>query len=133
MRSLCSVALMFLGGWFAEEARGAAETGEASVLGLNGLRGPVLFRHRLHEGTVNPDSAYPHRSSEGAACIGCHHKVATVTASEEFKACAKCHGPDRGPGNPEDKQGIELSAREISHRACIGCHRAASVADPKLF
>jgi hypothetical protein len=65
--------------------------------------------------------------------MGCHHSVKSTTAATEYQACSACHGPDGRAENPADKEGIELSNREISHRACIGCHRATAAATPSAF
>ena len=116
-----------------------------TVLDADGARGPVPFSHKVHEGAVNPDSSFVHRAAEGNACAGCHHTVKSTTAAAEYQKCSACHGPDgwsgipansgisAEPGNPADKEGVELSNREISHRACIGCHRATQTATPDIF
>jgi hypothetical protein len=83
----------------------------------------------VHESAVNPDPAYAHPVQAGIPCTGCHHKVENVTDPRGFRACSQCHGPDGHPDNPEDRDGVELSKREISHRACISCHLAVKKTD----
>ena len=120
------MAMVFL---FVSLIMSGANSGNSSspfgVLDTDGARGPVAFSHKIHEGVVNPDPLFPHRNAEGDACAGCHHSVKSATAAAEYQACRACHGPDGQPENTADKEGFELSNREISHRACIGCHRAA--------
>jgi hypothetical protein len=94
------------------------------VLNAAGRRGAVRFSHQKHEAQVFPDPSYLHPSSPGVACVGCHHKVERVTEAKQFQKCSACHKAEGDLSNPEDKEGFELSAREIYHRACIGCHRA---------
>jgi hypothetical protein len=103
------------------------------VLDREGARGPVAFPHKIHEGVLNPDPSNPHAGAEGNACAGCHHTVTSTTAVGDYLPCSTCHGPDGQAGNPADKDGFELSNREISHRACIGCHRASEAATPGVF
>ncbi len=128
------MAMVFL---FARSVLSGANSGNSSspfgVLDTDGARGPVAFSHKIHEGVVNPDPLFPHRNAEGDACAGCHHSVKSATAAAEYQACRACHGPDGQPENPADKEGFELSNREISHRACIGCHRAAEAATLGVF
>jgi hypothetical protein len=104
-----------------------------AALDRDGARGPVAFPHKIHEGVVNPDPAFPHQALQGDACTSCHHAVKSTTDAAQYQACSACHGPDGNPGNPADKDGWELSNREISHRACIGCHRATEAATPDIF
>lgn len=96
-------------------------------LDLGGQRGLVLFDHKRHEAVVNPDPTYPHKAPAGLACTGCHHTVKDVTELREFQKCASCHKTEGDPANPDDKEGIDLSAREAFHRLCISCHRASEV------
>lgn len=97
------------------------------ILNATGTRGLVRFSHQKHEAQVNPDPTYPHQASPGAACVGCHHKVKQVTDAKQFQKCSACHKTEGDFSNPEDKEGVELSAREIYHRACIGCHRVSNL------
>jgi hypothetical protein len=114
-------------------ANGPGSVSPFGVLDADGARGPVAFPHKVHEGVVNPDSFFAHQAAEGNACAGCHHSVKSVTAAAEYQKCTACHGPDGRSENPADKEGFELSNREISHRACIGCHRATEAATPGVF
>src|SRR5580658_10443395 len=104
-----------------------------SVLDGSGARGPVAFAHQIHAGLLNPDPGFPHHAAPGDACLGCHHNVKSTTEAGEYKACSACHGPDGRADNPADQEGIELSFREVAHRACIGCHRATEHATPAVF
>jgi len=104
-----------------------------SVLDVNGARGPVAFPHQEHEGVLDPDPAFPHHAASGDACATCHHSVKSVTTANQYQACTACHGPDGNAANPADQQGIELSYREVAHRACIGCHRATQSTTPAEF
>jgi hypothetical protein len=104
-----------------------------SVLDANGARGPVPFPHKIHEGVVNPDASFPHHVAEGDSCAGCHHTVSSITSTTQYQECSTCHGPDGRQGNPADREGIELSGREVAHRACIGCHRATAAVTPSVF
>lgn len=103
------------------------------LLDPDGVRGPVAFPHQVHEGLVNPDSSFTYQAAEGNACIGCHHSVKSDTPAGEYQKCSACHGPDGRSENPADKEGFELSNREVSHRTCIGCHRATEAASPGVF
>ncbi len=117
------------------------------ILDAGGQRGIVLFDHSLHESQVNPYPRYPFPSPAGLACLGCHHKTlagGSGTEAIEFQRtsgiteyqllkCSTCHKPEGDPGNPVSKVswlegseeiGIELNAREASHRMCISCHQA---------
>jgi hypothetical protein len=94
---------------------------------LNGRRGLVLFDHRKHEASINPDPAYPHRVKGGIACTGCHHTVTDLSDAAQFKRCTSCHRDEGNAQNPDDREGFDLNSREIFHRACIGCHRASNV------
>ncbi len=91
-----------------------------------GLRGLVPFDHKVHEPVLNPDPSNPHRAAT-VACIGCHHTVRQVTDAKQFQKCSACHFTQGNPENPADKDGYELSATEIYHRSCIGCHIASKV------
>jgi len=104
-----------------------------SALNVHGVRGPVAFPHQVHEGLLNPDPSFPHVPAAGNTCLICHHKVKSTTASSDYQACSKCHGPDGHDDNPADKDGFELSFREVAHRACIGCHRATYAETPDAF
>lgn len=97
------------------------------TLDIKGKRGVVSFSHQKHEALVTPDPNYPHKSMPGVACAGCHHNVKQVTEAEQFQKCSTCHKAEGDPDNPEDREGIDLNAREIFHRSCIGCHRASGV------
>lgn len=91
------------------------------------IRGVVLFDHKIHQASINPDSQDPHRAPAGVACGGCHHTVKDVAQIQQFQPCHSCHKAEGDPKNPEDKEGIELSSREALHRSCIGCHRASNL------
>jgi hypothetical protein len=97
------------------------------ALDVDGKRGRALFSHQKHESLISPDPNYPHKSTSGAACIGCHHNVKRVTEAGQFQKCSTCHKAEGDSDNPEDKEGFDLNAREIFHRSCIGCHRASDM------
>jgi hypothetical protein len=91
-----------------------------------GRRGLVLFDHKKHEAAFNPDSAFPHKSPAGVACIGCHHTVKDVTVREQFQKCSACHKDEGNATNPDDREGYDLNSREAFHRLCISCHKASN-------
>jgi hypothetical protein len=95
-------------------------------LDTTGSRGGVVFDHREHEGEINPDQSFRHKTRGGVACIGCHHTVENITNTRQFQKCSECHKPEGDPANKTDSQGIELNSMEIYHRLCISCHRAGT-------
>jgi hypothetical protein len=95
-------------------------------LDIDGTFGLVLFDHVRHQAYINTDPQNPHKAT-GSACIGCHHTVKNDTDRYQFQKCTTCHKMEGDPSNPADAEGYDLSAREIYHRNCIGCHRALNV------
>jgi Class III cytochrome C family len=111
----------------------AAADSPFSVLDLDGARGPVAFPHQLHEGVVNPDPSSPHKAAQGNTCTTCHHTVTSAAGADQYLPCSACHGAVGSNTNPADGAGIELSGREIGHRACIGCHLSTKASTPAVF
>lgn len=91
-----------------------------------GRRGVVFFDHKGHEAVINPDSDWPHKAKQGAACVGCHHTVTAKGIPQLYK-CNVCHHRKEGDSrNPKNRDFDEVMAERAFHDSCIGCHRAAA-------
>jgi hypothetical protein len=112
-----------------DEAQQAAPAGtQAKLVVLDdwGRRGVVFFDHRGHEKLINPDSNWPFKAKQGAACTGCHHTINAKGLPQLFK-CNVCHHRREGDArNPKNRDFDELMAERAFHDSCIECHRVSN-------
>lgn len=101
-------------------------TARFTRLDLNGTRGVVSFRHKTHEGFVNPDTAFVHQAEKGAECVSCHHARSEASGTPLLWKCTACHRGEGDPQNPKNREMDEVSSERAFHDLCIGCHRASN-------